>query len=53
MFAMVGTAFVLTEWMIGRRAAAFAHRHQPDPRHVWALRVGCLLPLANLVWSFT
>ncbi len=53
MFSVVGTAFVLTEWLIARRAAAFAHRHQPDPRPVWALRAGCLLPLANLVWPLT
>jgi len=53
MFAVVGMAFVLTEWLIGRRAAAFAHRQQPDPRPVWALRAGCLVPLANLVWSLT
>ncbi len=53
MFAVVGTAFVLTEWLVGRRAAAFAHRYQPDPRPVWALRAGCLLPIANLVWSLT
>ena len=48
MFAVVGTAFVLTEWLVGRRAAAFAHRYQPDPRPVWALRAGCLLPIA--IW---
>lgn len=53
MFSIVGTAFVLTEWLIGRRATAFAHRHEPDPRPLWALRGGCLVPLANLVWPLT
>jgi Domain of unknown function (DUF4328) len=49
MFAIVGTAFVLTEWLIGRRTAAFGHQATPDPRRVWALRAGCLVPLANWV----
>lgn len=53
MFAIVGTAFVLTEWLIGRRAAAFGHLGIPDPRPVWALRAGCLVPLANWVWAPT
>jgi Domain of unknown function (DUF4328) len=53
MFAIAGCAFVLTEWLIGRRGAAFGHRNAPDPRPVWALRAGCLVPLANLVWAPT
>ena len=48
MFMVVASAVVLTNWLIGRRAAAFAYRGQPDPRRVWALRVGCLVPLVNL-----
>lgn len=51
MFAIVGCAFVLTEWLIGRRAAAFGYRDAPDPRRVWALRAGCLVPLANVAWA--
>jgi hypothetical protein len=51
MFAVVGCAVVLTRWLITRRAAAFGQRHQPDPRPVWALRAGCLVPLANLLWA--
>jgi uncharacterized protein DUF4328 len=51
MFMVVASAVVLTNWLIGRRAAAFAYRGQPDPRRVWALRVGCLVPLLNLVWA--
>lgn len=50
-FSIVGCAFVLTGWLITRRAAAFEHRHQPDPRPVWALRAGCLVPFANLAWA--
>jgi uncharacterized protein DUF4328 len=51
LFATVGWALVLTEWLIARRAAAFAHHYQPDPRRVWALRVGCLVPLVNIFWT--
>lgn len=50
-FSIVGCAFVLTGWLIARRAAAFGHRHLPDPRPVWALRAGCLVPLVNLAWA--
>ena len=53
MFAIVGCAFALTEWLIGRRAAAFGHCNESDPRPVWALRAGCLVPLANVVWAPT
>jgi hypothetical protein len=52
-FAVVGTALVLTEWLIARRATAFGHVSAPDPRPVWALRAGCLVPLANWVWAPT
>jgi Domain of unknown function (DUF4328) len=53
MCAIVGTAFVLTEWLIARRAAAFGQFSSPDPRRGWALRVGCLVPLVNWVWAPT
>ncbi len=53
MFAIVGTALVLTEWVIARRAAAFGHRYMADPRPVRALRAGCLVPFANLAWAPT
>lgn len=53
MLAIVGTAFVLTEWLIARRAAAFAQLSSPDPRRVRALRAGCLVPLVNWVWAPT
>ena len=50
-FAVVGMALVLTEWLIARRARAFAHHGQPDPRRVLAVRAGCLIPLVNLFWT--
>lgn len=53
MFSIVGCAFVLTEWLIARRTAALGHRNASEPRPVWALRAGCLVPLANLVWAPT
>jgi hypothetical protein len=53
-FAIVGSAVVLTEWLIARRAAAYGYRGGiPDPRPLWALRAGCLVPLANLFWAVT
>ncbi len=51
LFAIVGCAYALTSWLIVRRAAAFEHRHRPDPRPVWALRAGCLVPFVNLAWA--
>jgi hypothetical protein len=42
---------LLTNWLIARRAAAFAHRGAPEPRSPWALRFGCLTPLVNLLWA--
>lgn len=50
-FMIVATAVVLTNWVIGRRAAAYAYRGQPDPRPVGRLRAGCLVPLVNLAWA--
>jgi Domain of unknown function (DUF4328) len=51
MFMVVAAAIVLTNWLIARRAAAFAFRGHEDPRPVWALRAGCLIPLINLAWA--
>jgi len=50
-FMIVATAVVLTNWLIGRRAAAYAYRGKPDPRPVRTLRAGCLVPLVNLAWA--
>jgi hypothetical protein len=41
---VIACAVALTGWLIARRAAAFAHRGEPDPRPAWELWVGCLLP---------
>ncbi len=51
LFMVVASAVVLTNWLIARRAAAFAHHGRDDPRPVWALRAGCLVPLVNLAWA--
>lgn len=51
MFMVVGSAVVLADWLVARRAAAFAHRGHEDPRAGWALRAGCLVPFANLAWA--
>jgi hypothetical protein len=50
-FMIVATAVVLTNWLIGRRTAAYAYRGRPDPRSAARLRAGCLVPLVNLVWA--
>lgn len=41
---------VLTSWLIGRRADAFARHGVEDPRPKWALWAGCLLPVVH--WFF-
>ncbi|MDT5015313.1 MAG: hypothetical protein QOD39_1473 [Mycobacterium sp.] len=51
MFMVLASAVVLTNWLIARRAAAFAHHRRDDPRPIWALRAGCLVPLVNLFWA--
>jgi hypothetical protein len=50
-FMVVASAVVLTNWLIGRRAAAFAHHRRADPRSATSLRAGCLVPLVNLFWA--
>ncbi len=49
--AVVVTAVALTSWLVARRAAVFKLRGQDDPRPVWTLWAGCLIPLVNLVWA--
>lgn len=51
MFMVFASAVVLANWLVARRAAAFAHRGHVDPRPGWALRAGCLVPLVNLAWA--
>ncbi|MCT7661553.1 DUF4328 domain-containing protein [Mycobacterium deserti] len=52
-FMVVASAVVLTNWLIARRAAAFAYRGHEDSRPVWVLRWGSLVPLVNLLWAPT
>ncbi|OHU22671.1 DUF4328 domain-containing protein [Mycobacteroides franklinii] len=46
---MVATAWFLTEWMIARRAETYRDLGFEDPRARWEIRLGCLLPIANIV----
>lgn len=48
-FAVVASALILTNWLIARRAAAYAHLGSPDPRSPRELWAGCLIPVVNLV----
>jgi Domain of unknown function (DUF4328) len=50
-FAMIATFVVLTNWLISRRAGAYARHDAEDPRPTWELWLGCLIPLANLFWA--
>lgn len=50
-FAMIASAVVLTNWLISRRALAHARHDTTDPRPVWQLWLGCLIPLVNLFWA--
>ncbi|BBX75537.1 hypothetical protein MSHI_34430 [Mycobacterium shinjukuense] len=51
MVAVGTSAVLLIRWLTARRAAALRHRGLPEQRSRRALWVGCLLPLANLVWA--
>jgi len=42
--AVMTVAYLLTRWLIARRAAAFEHAGQSEPRSVQALWAGTLLP---------
>ena len=50
-FTLIATTVVLANWLIARRAVAFARHEMPDPRPAWQLWLGCLLPLVNLFWA--
>ncbi len=49
--AVGATAAAATSWLIARRAEVYRRHGQPDPRPEWALWVGCLVPVVNLVWA--
>ncbi|OBK76326.1 DUF4328 domain-containing protein [Mycobacterium sp. 1164985.4] len=50
-FMVVASLIMLTNWLISRRAAAYAFRGATDPRPSWRLQAGCLLPFVNLFWA--
>lgn len=50
-FMVVASAVVLTNWLIARRSAAFGHSGRQEPRSIWSLRAGCLVPVVNLAWA--
>ncbi|MFI2839129.1 DUF4328 domain-containing protein [Mycolicibacterium sp. PDY-3] len=47
-FGVLASALILTNWLIARRAAAFAHQGAEDPRSPGRLWVGCMVPPINL-----
>ncbi|WP_102144906.1 DUF4328 domain-containing protein [Mycobacterium hubeiense] len=51
LFTVVASVVVLTNWLIARRGAAYAHHGHPDPRSLWQLRLGALVPIVQLVWA--
>jgi hypothetical protein len=51
LFMIIAALVVLTNWLIARRAAAYAQHGRDDPRPIWSLRAGCLVPLVNLFWA--
>ncbi len=51
LFLLFASFVLLTNWLIARRSAAFKHVGRQEHRPLWALRAGCLVPLANLAWA--
>ncbi|MDT5066919.1 MAG: hypothetical protein QOK02_3074 [Mycobacterium sp.] len=51
LFAIVASVLVLANWLIARRARAFAHRDTTDPRSSREMLAGCVVPLVNLFWA--
>ncbi|SEH57200.1 protein of unknown function [Mycolicibacterium rutilum] len=50
-FMVLASLVVLANWLVARRAAAYAHRGTTDPRPAWLLQAGCLVPFVNLLWA--
>jgi len=48
---VITCAIMLVRWLIGRRAAVYAHYRREDPRSSAALWAGCLTPVINLGWA--
>lgn len=51
LFTTVASLLLLIQWLVSRRAAAYAHHGHDDPRPAWMLRLCCLLPVVNLFWA--
>ena len=51
LFLLFASFVLLTNWLIARRSSAFKHVGRQEHRPLWALRAGCLVPLANLAWA--
>lgn len=50
-FFVVGAVLTLITWLIARRAAAYAHAGQLDPRPAWELRLNSLIPVFQVFWA--
>lgn len=50
-FTLIASMVVMTNWLVIRRAAAYAVQGTSDPRQAWQLWLGCLVPLFNLFWA--
>ena len=50
-FALAASFVVLINWLIERRAGAYAQHDSVDPRSAVELWVGCLTPVANLFFA--
>ncbi len=48
-FALLG-AIGLVGWLLDARRAAYARTGRRDPRGLWSLLLGCVVPVVNLVW---
>lgn len=44
------SAVALVGWLIDARRGAYAGERRRDPRGRWALLLGCLVPVVNLLW---
>lgn len=51
LFALIGMAVVLANWLVARREAAYARFEKPDTRSTTEILAGCLVPVANLFFA--
>ncbi|WP_019931949.1 DUF4328 domain-containing protein [Nocardia sp. BMG111209] len=50
LLAALVTAIALVGWLIRARRTAYAAAGEQDPRPVWMVLCGCLVPVVNLLW---